>query len=71
MIPEIFKLNKFVYTRIPRPYELFKLTGFKAVNNGSMYSDDITSINLRKLDAIEDEYNRIPETSNPDEDLPE
>ena len=41
MIPEIFKLNKFVYTRIPRPYELFKLTGFKAVNNGSMYSDDI------------------------------
>lgn len=71
MIPQIFKLNKFVYTRIPRPYELFKLTGFKAVNNGSLYSEDDGAINQRKLEAIADEFNRIPETETKADDLPE
>ena len=70
MIPQIFKLNKFVYTRIPRPYELFRLTGFKAVNNDSMYSEDNGSITQRKLDAIADELSRINETSSPTDDLP-
>ncbi len=68
MIPQIFKLNKFVYTRIPRPYELFRLTGFKAVNNGSMYSEDSGSLTQRKLDAIAEELNNIPEVQ---DDLPE
>lgn len=68
MIPAIFKLNKFVYTRIPRSYELFKLTGFKAVNNGSMYSDDDVAISQRKLDAIAEELNNIPDAQ---DDLPE
>lgn len=69
MIPQIFKLNKFVYTRIPRPYELFRLTGYKAVSNGSMYSDDNGSISQRKLDAIADELSRIPESESVDDDL--
>lgn len=68
MIPQIFKLNKFVYTRIPRPYELFKLTGFKAVNNASMYSEDEGAISQRKLDVIAEELNNIPEVQ---DDLPE
>lgn len=71
MIPQIFKLNKFVYTRIPRPYELFRLTGFKAVNNCSLYSEDNGLITQRKLDAIADELSRISDTANQVDDLPE
>lgn len=71
MIPKIFKLNKFVQTRIPRPYELFRLTGFKAVNNGAMYSEDNGAMTQRKLDAIADEFSRIPEPGTQADDLPE
>ena len=71
MIPQIFKLNKFVYTRIPRPYELFKLTGFKAVNNGSMYTEDSGAISQRKLDVIAEELDKISEPVSPSDDLPE
>lgn len=61
------KLNKFVYTRIPRPYELFSLTGFKSVVNESMYSGDEVLTPLSKIDAIASELDKISST----EDLPE
>ena len=67
MIPECLKLNKFVYTRIPRPYELFSLSGFKSVVNESLYTGDEVSRPLSKIDAIASELDKISSS----EDLPE
>ena len=67
MIPKIFKLNRYAYTRIPRPSELFQRAGFSQVCNQSLYDDEASSVNLRKIDALKhaiDEVNSI-------EDLPE
>ena len=66
MIPECLKLNKFVYTRIPRSYELFSLAGFKSVVNDSLYSGDEVSTQMSKIDAISSELDKMSSS----EDLP-
>lgn len=62
MIPKIFKLNQYTYTRIPRPSELYQRAGFSQVSNQSLYDDEASSVNLRKIDALKhaiDEVNTI------------
>ena len=52
MIPKIFKLNRYAYTRIPRPSELYQRAGFSEVRAQSLYDDEAPSENLRKIDAL-------------------
>ncbi len=59
MIPKIFKLNQYTYTRIPRPSELFRRTGFSQVRAQSLYDDEASSVNLRKIDALKQAIDEV------------
>ena len=66
MIPKIFKLNRYAFTRIPRPSELYQRAGFSQVRAKSLYDDEASSVNLRKIDALKhaiDEVNSIEDSS--------
>lgn len=56
MIPANFKVNVYTYTRIPRPAELFRRSGFSEVSNLGLYDNEGSAVSGRKIDLISNEF---------------
>lgn len=59
MIPANFKVNVYTYTRIPRPAELFRRSGFSEVSNLGLYDNEGSAVSGRKIDLIAKEYQKL------------
>lgn len=59
MIPKNFKINTFQFTRIPRPVELFRRSGFSEVANLGLYDNEGSAVSGRKIDLIAKEYQKL------------
>lgn len=63
MIPANFKVNTFQFTRIPRPVELYRRTGFSQVANLGLYDNEGTAVSGRKIDLIAREFKKLEDSS--------
>lgn len=63
MIPANFKINVYTYTRIPRPSELFRRSGFSEVTNLGLYDNEGSAESGRKIDLIAKEFNKLENSS--------
>lgn len=63
MIPKNFKINTFQFTRIPKPVELFRRTGFSQVANLGLYDNEGTAESGRKIDLISREFQKLEDSS--------
>lgn len=63
MIPANFKVNLFTYTRIPRPSELFRRSGFSEVANLGLYDNEGSAVSGRKIDLIAREFQKLEDSS--------
>lgn len=63
MIPANFKVNLYTYTRIPRPAELFRRSGFSEVANLGLYDNEGSAESGRKIDLISREYQKLEDSS--------
>lgn len=63
MIPANFKVNVYTYTRIPRPADLFRRSGFSEVANLGLYDNEGSAESGRKIDLIAKEFNKLENSS--------
>lgn len=63
MIPANFKINVYTFTRIPRPAELFRRSGFTEVANLGLYDNEGSAVSGRKIDLIAKEFDKIENSS--------
>lgn len=67
MIPSNFKINVYTFTRIPKPVELYRRSGFSQVANLGLYDNEGSAESGRKIDLIAREYQKLEDASSESE----